>query len=51
MYIFQINTFQLVGGSTAHIMIRNILKKAVTNNLAQHFSWAGKKAKKSFQDL
>lgn len=32
-------------------MIRNILKKAITNNFAQHFSWAGKKAKRSFQDL
>ncbi|XP_067210353.1 uncharacterized protein [Linepithema humile] len=46
-----INTFKLVGGNTAHIMIRNILKKAMTNNFAQHFSWAGKKAKRSFQHL
>jgi len=51
VFFFQINTFKLVGGNTARLMVRNILKKAVTNSFAQHFSWAGKKTKRTFQDL
>lgn len=43
--------FNLVGGHTAHIMIRNILKKALTNNFAQQFSWTGRKDKRNFQEL
>lgn len=47
-----INTFKLVGGNTAHIILRSILKKALTDDFAQHFSWTGKKAnKRSFQNL
>lgn len=41
-----------MGGNTAHIMLRSTLKKALTNDFAQHFSWTGKKGnKRSFQDL
>lgn len=32
-------------------MIRNILRKIITNTLAQDFSWAGKKIKRCFKDL
>ncbi|KYQ53765.1 hypothetical protein ALC60_05397 [Trachymyrmex zeteki] len=46
-----LNIFQHVGGHNAHIMIRNILRKTVTDTLAQNFSWAGKKTKESFQNL
>lgn len=49
-YLFQINIFKLVGGNTPHIMIRNILKKAVTNVLAQDYNWTGKNTN-SFKDL
>lgn len=34
---------KLVGGNTANIIIRNIFKKVLTDNVAKHFSWAGKK--------
>lgn len=40
-----------MGGHTAHMMVRNILKKAITNPLAENFSWVGRKAKRSFRDL
>lgn len=40
-----------MGGSNPHVMIRNMLKKVLTNTLARHFSWAGKKAKRNFKDL
>lgn len=33
------------------MMIRNILKKAITDTVAQNFSWAGNKTKRSFQNL
>lgn len=33
------------------LMIRNIFKKVLSNNVAKHFSWAGKKSKERFQDL
>ncbi|XP_070166256.1 uncharacterized protein [Polyergus mexicanus] len=46
-----LNMFKLVGGHIEHVMIRNILKKALTNTFAQNFSSAGKKGKKSFQNL
>ncbi|KAM0728587.1 hypothetical protein ACS0PU_004842 [Formica fusca] len=46
-----LNFFKLVGGSTACIMIRNIFKKTITDNVAKHFSWAGRKSKQSFKDL
>lgn len=46
-----INILKLVGGSNPHVMIRNMLKKLLTNTLAQQFSWVGKKAKRSFKDL
>jgi len=42
---------KLVGGYNSHVMIRNILKKMLTNPLAQQFSWAGRKNKHSFKDL
>lgn len=42
-----INIFKFVGGHLAHVMIRNILKKAITNILAQNFSWVGRKEKRS----
>lgn len=32
-------------------MIRNIMKTAMTDNLAQNFSWAGRKSKRTFKDL
>ncbi|GAB1865731.1 hypothetical protein CAJAP_06810 [Camponotus japonicus] len=32
-------------------MIRNILRKIITNTLAQDFSWAGRKTKRCFKDL
>lgn len=41
----------LAGGSDPHVMIRNIMKKTITNNVAQQFSWAGKKTKRSFKNL
>lgn len=41
----------MVGGSTAHVMTQNILKKAIRNSVVLHFSWAGKRDKKSFKDL
>ncbi|XP_039309896.1 uncharacterized protein LOC120358728 [Solenopsis invicta] len=44
-----LNVFERVGGPSAHIMIRNIMKKTITNTFAQNFSWAGKKTKKSFK--
>ncbi|GAB1860802.1 DUF4806 domain-containing protein [Camponotus japonicus] len=43
--------FQLVDGNNAHSMIRNILKKAITDNLITHFSWNGKRNKQCFKDL
>ncbi|KAM0727950.1 hypothetical protein ACS0PU_005419 [Formica fusca] len=46
-----VNILKLVGGSNPHVMIRNMLKKVLTNTLARHFSWAGKKAKRNFKDL
>lgn len=46
-----LNIFQLVGGNSAHSMIRNIFKKAITDNLAIHFSWTGKRNKQCFKDL
>ncbi|KMQ82446.1 hypothetical protein RF55_22962, partial [Lasius niger] len=46
-----ITILKLVGGNNPHVMIRNMLKKLLTNSLAQQFSWAGKKAKCSFKDL
>jgi len=33
-----LNYFKLVGGSTAYITIRNIFKKAITDNVAKQFS-------------
>jgi len=41
---------KLVGGSNPHVMVRNMLKKILTNTLAQQFSWAGK-TKRTFKDL
>ncbi|KMQ86083.1 hypothetical protein RF55_15045, partial [Lasius niger] len=46
-----LNIFQLVGGNSAHSMIRNIFKKAITDDLATTFSWTGKRTKQSFKDL
>jgi len=50
-FLFQLKIFQLFGGNSAHSMIRNILKKAITDNLITHFSWNGKKNKQCFKDL
>jgi len=49
--LFQLNIFYMVGGNNAHIMIRNIFKKAITDDLATHFNWTGKKEKQCFKDL
>ncbi|XP_071577867.1 uncharacterized protein [Temnothorax nylanderi] len=46
-----LNTFYLVGGHSAHIMIRNIFKTAITDNFATQFTWTGKKNKRCFKDL
>ncbi|XP_024885615.1 uncharacterized protein LOC112463438 [Temnothorax curvispinosus] len=46
-----LNVFKLVGGVDAHAMIRNIMKKVMTDTLAQNFSWTGKRNKRSFKDL
>jgi len=43
--LFQLNIFYMVSGNNAHIMIRNIFKKAITDDLGTHFSWTGKKKK------
>lgn len=41
----------MVGGCTAHVMTRHVLAKVLTNAMAEHFSWAGKKAKRTFKNL
>lgn len=41
----------MVGGYSGHVMARNMLKKMLTNTLAEQFSWAGKKTKRTFKDL
>ncbi|XP_024887984.1 uncharacterized protein LOC112464921, partial [Temnothorax curvispinosus] len=46
-----LNVFKLVGGVDAHAMIRNIMKKVMTDTLAQNFSWTGKRNKRNFKDL
>ncbi|KAL0120356.1 hypothetical protein PUN28_008188 [Cardiocondyla obscurior] len=51
LLILLLNIFKLVGGSTAHVMMNNILKKAVLNFIATKYSWAGKRDKLSFKDL
>ncbi|XP_071652693.1 uncharacterized protein [Temnothorax longispinosus] len=46
-----LNVFKLVGRVDAHAMIQNIMKKVMTDTLAQNFSWTGKRNKRSFKDL
>ncbi|KAL0128436.1 hypothetical protein PUN28_003605 [Cardiocondyla obscurior] len=48
---FCLTIFRLVGRNNAHIMMRNIFKTNIMDNLATNFSWTGKKNKKPFKDL
>lgn len=45
-----LNVLKLVGRVDGHAMIRNIMKKVITDTLAQNFNWTGKKNKRSFKD-
>lgn len=49
--LFQIDVLSHVGGSDAADMVKRILRRTLSDNVACEFSWYGKKGKKAFKSL
>lgn len=47
----QVKSLKSIGGHSVHHMVANILKRAVSNSLAEKYSWAGAKQKLAFKQL
>ena len=40
-----------IGGNSDNQVVSNIMKRVLTDNLAESYSWAGAKGKKPFKNL
>lgn len=51
LFLFQIHFLSRIGGDSLNSMTVSVLRRAIIDDLAQHYTWLGTKDKKSFSEL